>query len=392
MYQVKGYHNLTITDIVEYEMRITKLFEELKRKDLICWGSGKHFRNITYPFLCESGLIENVKGFVDIPGTSQVVLDGKKYDLIKKADLISKANEDTVIIAAVAGYKEVMTQLGSDRRLAEIEVIPSIFLEALYEDMLLLRARKPPKDFRKNKIPVIPKIIHTFWFSGEPLPKEYEYCLKSWKKFAPDFEIKIWNLETYHAEGCKFFDQAIENKNWAFASDYARADVLYRYGGVYMDLDVEMLRPIDDLLYNDAYMSFEFLSRIECGSGMGAKPGNKILREICESYEKRPYLKADGSWDNSTCPVRYTQVIEQHGLVKNGGFQMVEDITIYPFEVLTGKSFDTGIIYKTPYSYTTHHHHGNWVPGSAKNAMENRYQEIQGFLKGGSEEAREEDL
>ncbi|MCR5546551.1 MAG: hypothetical protein K6F30_08770 [Lachnospiraceae bacterium] len=349
-------------------------------KNLICWGSGKHFRNITYPFLCDSGLIENLKGFVDIPGTSFVELDGKCYDLIKKDALGDFVDEDTILLVAVTGYQEVLSQISSDKKLSHVRAIPSIYIEALYEDMLLLSAKKSPKNFRKNKEQAIPKVIHTFWFSGESLPEEYKKCLLSWEKYAPDFEIKIWTLETYHAKNCKFFDQAIEAKNWAFASDYARADVLYRYGGVYMDLDVEMLRPIDELLYNDAYMSFESLNRIECGSGMGAKKGNQILREICESYENRPYLKEDGSWDNSTCPVRYTNVIEKHGLKKNGGFQMVEDITIYPFEVLTGKSFDTGIIYRTPYSFTTHHHQGNWVPDSAFYAMDNRYREIQDFL------------
>ena len=143
---------------------------------------------------------------------------------------------------------------------------------------------------------------------------------------------------------------------------------------------VEMLRPIDDLIYNDAYMSFESLDRIECGSGMGAKPGHPIIEEICESYEKRPYLKSDGTWDNSTCPVRYTQVIEKHGLKKNGGFQFVEDITVYPFEVLTGKSFDTGIIYSTDLSYTVHHHNGSWIPGPARRAVLERYEKIRKWM------------
>ena len=148
-----------------------------------------------------------------------------------------------------------------------------------------------------------------------------------------------------------------------------------------MDLDVEMIRPIDDLIYNDAYMSFESLGRIECGSGMGATKGNRIIDEICKSYESRPYFKEDGTWDNSTCPVRYTRVIEKHGLVKNGGFQFVEDITIFPFEVLTAKSFDTGIIYRTERTYTVHHHNGTWVPTLARDAMKRRYQEIGELLQ-----------
>lgn len=364
-------------------MNIEALFNDLKTKDIICWGSGKHFKNITYPFLCQSGLIENLKGFLDTTGTDEVILDERKYARIKKHNLYSIDIKKTVILIAVTGYREILTQLSGDTRLNNLTAIPSIYLESLYEDLTLLSVEKPQLNYRKNTSPVIPKIIHTFWFSdGKPLPQKYQNCLNSWKKYAPDFEIKIWDNNSYRAENCLFFDQAVGDKNWAFASDYARADVLRRYGGVYMDLDVEMLRPIDDLLYNDAYMSFESLTRIECGSGMGAMAGNKIIDEICKSYEERPYFKPDGSWDNSTCPVRYTEVIEKHGLKKNGGFQFVEDITIYPFEVLTGKSFDTGIIYKTDLSYTTHHHNGSWIPKGAKNAMENRYKEIEEFKWG----------
>ena len=355
--------------------RLTALFQQLHTKEILCWGSGKHFRNTTYPFLKRSGLIENLKGFVDIRGKSPVMVENREYFCIGKEDLKKHLSKDTIILVAVSGYGEITRQLKNDSTI-ESEVIPSIFLESLYEDLLLLSVEKPPLNYRKHKEQKIPKVIHTFWFSGDPLPPKYKDCLESWKKYAGDFEIKIWDLNTYKPSKCLFFEQAISEKNWAFASDYARVDVLRRYGGVYMDLDVEMLRPIEDLLYNDGFMSFESLDRIECGSGMGAAPGNHIIDEICKSYEKRPYFKEDGSWDNSTCPVRYTQVIERHGLKKNGSFQFVEDITVYPFEVLTAKSFDSGIIYRTDHTYTIHHHSGNWVPGPAHEAMAKRYDDI----------------
>ncbi len=362
-------------------MKITEYFKTLKTKDIICWGSGKHFRNITYPFLCKSGLIENFMGFVGITGKESVELLGHSYNMVGKEKLVEMDRNRTIILIAVAGYEEILAQMGSDARLAGFDAVSSIYLESLYEDILLLSGDKPPLNFHKHDRPMIPKIIHAIWFSGEPMPELYLRCLESWKKYAPDFVIKIWNMDTYKPEHCLFFEQAIGHRNWAFASDYARADLLRRYGGIYMDLDVEMLRPIDDLLYNDAYMSFESLDRIECGSGMGARSGHPIIQEICESYENRPYLKADGTWDNSTCPVRYTQVIEKHGLKKDGGFQHVEDITVYPFEVLTGKSFDTGIIYNTELSYTVHHHNGSWIPDPAHRAMNERYGKIRKFLE-----------
>lgn len=362
-------------------MKITEYFETLKTKDIICWGSGKHFRNVTCPFLCKSGLIDNLVGFAGVTDKESVELLDHSYGVFGKEELAEMNSSKTIILIAVTGYEEILNQLQSAAGLTGFDAVPSIYLESLYEDMLLLSGKKPPLNYRKHDKPVIPKTIHAIWFSGDPMPELYLRCLESWKKYAPDYDIRIWNRETYKHGHCLFFEQAIEHGNWAFASDYARADLLRRYGGIYMDLDVEMLRPIDDLLYNDAYMSFESRDRIECGSGMGARPGHPIMQEICESYENRPYFKADGTWDNSTCPVRYTQVIEKHGLKKDGSFQHVEDITVYPFEVLTGKSFDTGIIYNTEFSYTVHHHNGSWIPDPARKAMNERYERIQKFLE-----------
>ncbi len=364
-------------------MTITDYFEQLKTRDIICWGSGKHFRYRTLPFLCKSGLIGNLKGFVDPSpsGAATIEVGDVSCPKIRREDLAEFDIENTVLLIAVAGHEEILSQLRADPGAAGLEAIPAIIVESLYEDIQLLSADKPPAHYRKHDTPVIPKIIHGIWFSSDPLPGLYRRCLESWKKYAPECEIRIWDLKTYNADRCLFFKQAIEHKNWAFASDYARADILEKYGGIYMDLDVEMLRPVDDLLFNDAYMSFESMDRIECGSGMGTYPGHPVLREICESYEERPYLKADGSWDNSTCPVRYTEVIGRHGLKKNGGFQTVDDITVYPFEVLTGKSYETGIVYNTELSYTLHHHNGSWVPDHTHRAMAKRYEMIHGFLE-----------
>ena len=361
-------------------MTISEYFRELHNKDIICWGSGKHFRNSTYPFLKKSGLLANLKGIVDPSGSTDILLEEQRFRRLGKEDLAVLNPKRTVILVAVTGYEEIMNQLKADAQLAAFEAVPAMYLEALYEDIQLLSVEKPPVGYRKHDTPQIPRVIHAIWFSDNPLPALYQRCLASWRKYAPDFEIKIWTLDTYQPGRCLFYEQALAHKNWAFASDYARADLLRRYGGIYMDLDVEMVRPIDDLLYNDAYMSFESLDRIECGSGMGARPGHPIIEDICRSYERRPYLKPDGSWDNSTCPVRYTKVIAEHGLVKNGGFQFVEDVTVYPFETLTAKSFDTGVIYNTEHTYTIHHHNGSWISDPAHKAVIERYERIGQFL------------
>ena len=198
-------------------MRISEYFERLKTKDIICWGSGKHFRNSTCAFLQKSGLIENLRGFVDVPGSADVKIGDRCYGRIGKDELAMPDSGNTVILIAVTGYEEILMQIRSDPQLSLTEAVPAVCLEALYEDMQLLLAEKPPLNFRKADKPVIPGIIHGIWFSSEPMPELYLSCLESWKRYAPELEIRIWDLETYKPDHCLFFEQAIEH-NYALNS------------------------------------------------------------------------------------------------------------------------------------------------------------------------------
>ncbi len=123
-------------------MTISEYFEKLKTKDIICWGSGKHFRNSTLPFLKKSGLIDNLRGFVDVPGTADIVLDDRSFDRVGKENLKAASGKNTIILIAVTGYEEILSQLQADSGLKQVEAVPSIYLEALYEDLLLLSADK----------------------------------------------------------------------------------------------------------------------------------------------------------------------------------------------------------------------------------------------------------
>ncbi len=144
-------------------------FRELHTKDIYIWGSGRYFKNRTLPFLKRSGLIKCVRGFVQIPGQSVAAVDmgttgdeasdvnGMRTEIVTQESL----GPDAVILIAVSGYREAMEQL------AGAQVVPSLFLEALYEDFCMLNVTKPPVGFRKHEMQRIPKVIHTCWFSGE---------------------------------------------------------------------------------------------------------------------------------------------------------------------------------------------------------------------------------
>ena len=104
---------------------------------------------------------------------------------------------------------------------------------------------------------MIPKIIHYIWLGGKPLPKIAEKCIASWKKYCPDYEIKRWDETNLNISQYQYAQDAYDAKKYAFASDVMRFDVLYKYGGVYVDIDVEILKPIDDLLDTSSFTGFE---------------------------------------------------------------------------------------------------------------------------------------
>lgn len=131
----------------------------------------------------------------------------------------------------------------------------------------------------------IPKKLHYVWF-GDPnaKPPMFFKCLASWKKFCPDFEIVEWNESNFDVTDSPFSSQAYAARKYAFASDFARIKILREQGGIYLDTDVELTRPLDDLLQNDAFISFENCAHLE-GAVMGMSPHHPFCDEVLKFYE-----------------------------------------------------------------------------------------------------------
>ena len=104
---------------------------------------------------------------------------------------------------------------------------------------------------------MIPKIIHYCWLSDDPIPGKLQRCMDSWKRALPDYEVVRWNFERFPRGTSKWVDEAFENKKFAFAADYIRLFALYNYGGIYLDMDVEVVKPFDPFLQLDTMLCFE---------------------------------------------------------------------------------------------------------------------------------------
>ena len=110
---------------------------------------------------------------------------------------------------------------------------------------------------------MIPKKIHYCWFGRNPLPPLALKCIASWKEYCPDYEIKEWNEDNFDLSINAYVREAYEARKWAFITDYVRLYALVNEGGIYMDTDVEVLKPLDDLLCYDAVSGFESETQIQ---------------------------------------------------------------------------------------------------------------------------------
>ena len=125
---------------------------------------------------------------------------------------------------------------------------------------------------------MIPKIIHYCWFGGNPLPEDAKKYIESWRKYCPGYEIKEWNESNFDINCCDYVREAYEAKKWAFVSDYARFYILYQYGGLYFDTDVEMIRPLFSILQKGSFMGMEVNSPACVAPGLS-------LHLICLKYK-----------------------------------------------------------------------------------------------------------
>ena len=209
---------------------------------------------------------------------------------------------------------------------------------------------------------MIPKKIHYCWFGGNPLPENAKKYIETWKKFCPDYEIIEWNDTNFDVNQNQYCKEAYEAKKWAFVSDYARLKVLYDNGGIYMDTDVEVVKPLDELLKYNWFSGFESDEKIPTGT-MGASWNSTIIKLLLSDYDNRHFIKKDGSFDLTTNVELITKTLKQnYDIQLNNTYQVFGDNNVlFPFDFLCCKDLLDGKVYKTDNTYTIHHFAGSWL-------------------------------
>lgn len=216
---------------------------------------------------------------------------------------------------------------------------------------------------------MIPKVIHYCWFGRGQMPKLALKCIESWKKYCPDYEIKEWNEDNFDVNAIPYTREAYEARKFAFVSDYARFWILYRYGGLYFDTDVEVIRPFDDIVARGPFMGCEqdassgaTRPSVAPGLGLGVNPGLGLYREILDLYAGLHFRNTDGTLNLKTVVQYTTELLCQHGLQNKAEVQQVAGVWVYPKEYFNPTDMSNLKIRTTEHTHSIHHYAGSWLP------------------------------
>jgi len=215
---------------------------------------------------------------------------------------------------------------------------------------------------------MIPKIIHYTWLSNDPFPKRIQACIDSWHKHLKGYVFRCWTLSDFDAVQHPWVHEAFQQKKYAYAADYIRFYALNLQGGIYLDADVEVLKPLDPLLIHKGFMGFEGPEYLEAAV-IGAEANAHWVQKCYAHFKDQHFISASGSLKMITLPQVIKPILEHHfnaPILDTGCIQMLNGLTLYPQVYFSPKSQLTLKINITRETYTIHHFEGSWFSWSVK--------------------------
>lgn len=230
---------------------------------------------------------------------------------------------------------------------------------------------------------MIPKIIHYCWFGGNPLPELAQRCIASWRKFLPEYKIREWNESNFDVNVIPYTAEAYRLQKYAFVSDYARFWILYRYGGIYFDTDVEVIRPMDDIIDRGNFMGFEqdpdgentpgkyaprYCFGVNPGIGFGIIKEHPFLKQMLDLYATLSFqpVPENIAW-YKTIVAYTTEELCRSGLRSVKGIQNVRGINIYPRAYFSPINVITSKCTITEQTYSIHRFTSTWSENKSRN-------------------------
>jgi len=318
---------------MEYSGYDTKqFFDSIAESDgIICYGAGNRFRDFE-EYLGETAAGQKLAYCVDKDPSKQgkfLSFCGRQIQIFPPEKLAECAGKNFILLITNYRYDQVQSYLEERGLLTGSKCYVLTHILGTILDARAMQ-KEIPRNCRITVEPVIPKIIHYCWFGGNPIPPQNKKWMDSWRKFCPDYEIREWNEENYDVMQNAYMREAYESKKWGFVPDYARLDIIYKYGGIYLDTDVELIKGLDELLYQPGFAGFESEKNVALGLGFGAVAGLREIKEMRDMYNSLHFIKEDGGLNLTPSPHYQTAFLKKMGLKENGEYQRVGDFTIYP--------------------------------------------------------------
>lgn len=340
-------------------------------KEVFCFGAGKLANEVMRDTRIGK-LNPSAIYFIDnyIYGEEKEI-GGRMYRILSFEEMLKRVTENTVFLITIKAVEEVYVRLSQEESLSKNRGYIYTFLLEHERDRKVM-AEKLPKSIRRDDKQCIPKIIHYCWFGGKEIPKQNKKWMESWKKYCPDFEIIEWNEGNYDISKNQYMFEAYEAGKWGFVPDYARLDIIYHNGGIYLDTDVELIKNLDELLYQNGFCGFESEQRVAFGLGFGGKRKLPIFKQMRDIYDTLKFRNSNETLNLTPSPFYQTNLMQEHGLKLNGEYQVICGLTVYPEKVLCGKNFLTGKKRITEDTYAMHHYDASWFSEQQRERMQAR--------------------
>lgn len=357
---------------------IEALFLGIKteKRKFVIYGAGMIGISVIPHFIYENEVLDLFLGYIDRDFrkiNSKIEVSGQYYE-IHSVDYFKTLDKNVIIIISNSNYSGVLQSLNDIPFIAKNE-------SYLFPVMLEIKSRNISYicKHRLSDEPLIPKKIHYCWFSKKSIPDHLLYCIDSWHKKCPDYEIIRWDENNYNVFQNEYMKQAYIAQKWSFVTDYARLDILYKHGGIYLDTDVELLKSLDELLYQRGFVGVEKWGNINTGGGCGAVKNNPVIKKMLDQRETELFKFADGSLNMTTCGYYETKALATYGFVPNNTLWRNDDITVYPSDMFHPYDYMSNESVITDNTVSYHHFNGNWMDKEAvkeRNESRNKYKEL----------------